>query len=609
MNFLQNLSTKQKIIIGAAVGGVILLIVVLALVLGGNKKPQEEVDAGHVTLFQQMQPKEAGEAAGKLKEARIEVKLTQEGTAIAVPKNKVDEARIILAMAGLPRDGVKGFEIFDKKDFMSTDFDKRMSYLRALNGELTRLVKKIDGVEDAVVYITMPEDQLFQKEKKPTTAAVMVKMAPYRTLQQGQIEGIAHMVASSVPGLNTDNVTITDSNGALLSGGFEANAGNQADRLAARQISLQMQIKQQMEGQMEERLTTLLDKLLGMGKSVVRVSIDLDFNKRTRRDSLMAPVRENGELVAGNRVQSEETTRGGSGGGVPGVQSNTPNYPSVPGESGNESSKRQSQESLAFNRQEELTTSASGNVKRMSIAVLVQGIRPERLEKLRQIIGTAAGADPARRDQVTVEEVTFDTSKIDELKKMMEEGKVGPGGKKLKGKSLAWTFVWGAAGAILFLLLILGLIRRATRKDENPFETLSSTLTDDSLPPFDQGALTGFDQGALPGFDDMSGMMGGMEDFQMQQSIPQAPADDGPFAFLYEVPPESIAEVLSAERPATVAGVLAQLDPNFAEAVIANMAPEVQGDVFNRMAQNPTLPAMTQRMISQTLRRKLGASV
>ncbi|HEY9765091.1 MAG TPA: flagellar basal-body MS-ring/collar protein FliF, partial [Chroococcales cyanobacterium] len=379
MNFLQNLSGRQKVLIGGGLALVVVLIIVLVAVLGGNKKPQadQEAGSGYVTLFQQMQPKEAGEAAGKLKEGRIDVKLTQEGTAIAVPKEKVDEARITLAMAGLPRDGVKGYEIFDKKDFMSTDFDKKMSYVRAINGELTRLVKKIDGVEDAVVYVTMPEDQLFQQEKKPTTAAVMIKMASFRVLQPGQIEGLAHMVASSVPGLNTDNVTITDANGTLLSGGFEANAGNQSDRLAARQISLQMQLKQQMENTLESRLTTLLDKLLGMGKSVVRVSIDLDFNKRTERNSLLAPVVANGEPVAVNRVQSEESNRGKGGSGVPGTTSNIPSYPSLPGEGGgNESSKKNSQESLAFNRQEQMVTSASGNITRLSSAVLVQGIRP-----------------------------------------------------------------------------------------------------------------------------------------------------------------------------------------------------------------------------------------
>jgi flagellar motor switch protein FliG len=128
--------------------------------------------------------------------------------------------------------------------------------------------------------------------------------------------------------------------------------------------------------------------------------------------------------------------------------------------------------------------------------------------------------------------------------------------------------------------------------------------SDESLPPFDQSSLGGFDQGqALPGYDNM-----GMD--EMQQLIPQAAqSDDGPFSFHYEVAPETIAEVLSSERPATIAGVLAQLDPNFAEAIIANMPPEIQGDVFNRMAQNPSLPAMTQRMISQTLKRKLGAQV
>lgn len=620
MNFLKNLSTQQKLIIGGGLGAVILIVLVLVVVMSSGKK-NEPVDAGFVTLYAQMSPKEAGEAAGKLKEEKIEVKLQQDGTALAVPKEKVDEARIALAMAGLPKDGVKGFEIFDKKDFMSTDFDKRVSLQRAINGELTRLVKKIEGVEDAAVYVNMPEDQIFAQERKPTTATVMIKMANFQELKQNQVEGIAHMVASAVPGLNTDNVTITDQNGALLSGGFEANAGTQADRQMARQLSLQMQLKQQMEGDVETRLTSLLDKLLGPGKSVVRVAIELDFNKRIVRSNLLRPVLSDGRPLPNNRTQSEESVQGGQSSGQPGASSNVPsvpNYPGVYGGGGNQTSKKNTQESMAFDRQEELFSTGSGNIKRMSIAVLVQGIKAERLDTLRQVIAAAAGADDARRDLVTVQEVTFDSSRLDEMRRMMAENKTAT--KKNTGKGIGWGIVWGVGGSLLLAVVLLAALRRMARKEENPFDTLSTLGGDESLPMFDQGALA-FDQGqALPGFD-MS---------EMQQMIPQQPmadpyadmsamgggmgggmsgGDDGPFNFLYEVAPETIAEMLSAERPATAAGVLAQLDPNFAEAVVTNLPPDLQGDVYNRMSQNPTLPSMTQRMISQTLKRKLGVQV
>lgn len=620
MNFFKNLSTQQKLIFGGGLGAVILIVLILVVVMSSGKK-NEPVDAGYITLYAQMSPKEAGEAAGKLKESKIDAKLQQDGTALAVPKEKVDEARIALAMAGLPKDGVKGFEIFDKKDFMSTDFDKKVSLQRAINGELTRLVKKIEGVEDAAVYVNMPEDQIFAQERKPTTATVMIKMTNFQELKQAQVEGIAHMVASAVPGLNTDNVTITDQNGALLSGGFEANAGSQADRQMARQLSLQMQLKQQMEGDVENRLTSLLDKLLGPGKSVVRVAIELDFNKRIVRSNLLRPVLSDGRPLPNSRTQSEESVQGNQSSGLPGVSSNVPSVPNYPGVSsgGNQTSKKNTQESMAFDHQEELLSTGSGNIKRMSIAVLVQGIKSERLDTLRQVIAAAAGADDARRDLVTVQEVTFDSSRLDEMRRMMADNKTAT--KKNTGKGIGWGIVWGVGGSLLLAVILLAALRRMARKEENPFDTLSTLGGDESLPMFDQGALA-FDQGqALPGFD-MS---------EMQQMIPQQPmgdsygdmsgmgsgmgsglggvGDDGPFNFLYEVAPETIAELLSAERPATVAGVLAQLDPNFAEAVVTNLPPDQQGDVYNRMSQNPSLPSMTQRMISQTLKRKLGVQV
>lgn len=638
MGFLANLSPQQRLLVfgGGGLGLLLVLaIVVIISVGGGNQNKGEpsakEQQSGYVEIFKHLEPKEQDEAAAALKAKKVkEFKFSEDGT-LLVAKDKEVEARVALGEAGVPKNPAsQGLEIFNKKDFISTDFDKKIAFMRALNGELTRLVRKVEGVDDATVLVNMPEDTLFQQEKKPVTASVMVKMEARKSLTAQQVEGIQHMVASAVPGLMTDNVTVVDDNGALLSSGLETNTGDQNERIVSRQIDQQMKVTRSMETDLQNSLQLLLDKLVGNGKSLVRVKLELDFNKRQVRNQLMAPVTSNGEPLPGNKMSSKETTKGsGHSGGVPGTAANVPTYPIMPGapggdrsNQGTETTRENSREQYQFNREDQIVQTASGNVKRMSIAVLLpESVKPEAVDKLKNVIATAAGADPARRDQVTVERVRFDTSLMDQLKDSLSKKETEKKNAAKKKGPVTWGLVlWGGVGATI-LMLIIALLTRRRRPTENPFEALTTSLEADSLPGFDQASLGGFQPEASLGYgqqeqlggeaygaQDAYGSPGGYEMPQQQVGATEG-VEDGPFNFLYNVAPESVAEYLSAERPATAAGVLAMLDSNFAETVIANMPPEVQTEVFNRLTQGASLPAMTQRMVSQNLRRKLGVPV
>ncbi|MBO9541852.1 flagellar M-ring protein FliF [bacterium] len=628
--------------IGIMAGVPVLLIVItlfigMAIGGGGKKQPTEEqLNKNDVVLYRRMSQLSAGEAAAKLQEERIPFKLVEDGTAISVPKDKSDKARVSLAAAGLPKDGDPGFSLFDKSDFISTDFDKKIKLLRAMNGEIKRLVKQVDGVEDAAAMVTMPEDSLFQTEKKPVTAAVMVKMQPKRSLTPSQVEGLTHLIASSVPGLLTDNVTITDDLGNLLTSGMEANAGNKEDRMVSRVLNMQMSLQRQKEQEIEQKLTTLLDKVVGSGKAVVRVSLELDFNKRLVRNTLKAAVTNgNGETVPLTKSEQTETVQGGGDGGAPGTVANVPTYPAIPSTPGGskEVTKKNLKEQPAFNEETQLVQPSSGNIKRMSIAVLIPDtLKQESADRLRIIIATAAGADPARRDQVNVERVRFDASTYDDLKKQLTEEETAEKTAK-KGQSVSWAIVWWIGGALLLIFLLLALLRRATRKEANPLDTLTASLGGEAeaLPMFDQQALGGFDPNAFPGLDMGQGgfMQPGMDQFggQFDQqggyadagydqqgyadmgAQAQAPQGGGAFDFMYEVSPDAAAAAFDGERPATIAGVLATLDPSYAEQVLQYLDPSIQEDVFNRVNQGATLPSMTARMASQNLKRKLGANV
>ncbi|MEB3298633.1 MAG: flagellar basal-body MS-ring/collar protein FliF [Candidatus Sericytochromatia bacterium] len=649
MGFLQNLSPQQRLAVFGG-GGVVLVLLVVGIVfavMSGGKKdePQaREQESGYEVVFRHLQPKEMDEAAAALKAQKIrEFKFTEDGT-LLVQKDKVVDARVALGEAQVPKNpNTQGLEIFNKKDFISTDFDKKIAFLRALNGELTRLVRKVQGVEDATVLVNMPEETLFQQEKKAVTASVMVKMEASRQLTAQQVEGIQHMVASAVPGLMTDNVTVVDDQGTLISSGLETNIGDQNERLVARAIDQQMKVTRAMEGELQTSLQLLLDKLVGNGKSVVRVRLELDFNKRQVRNRLLAPVTANGEPMSSARSVQRETTKNGVQGAAPGTTANLPSYPLLPGSpagqpgvaggggSGQESSRENIREQPAFNQEDQIVQTASGNIKRMSIAVLLpETVKPEAVDKLRAVIAAAAGADPARRDQVTVERVKFDTTLMDQLKEQLNKKEAEAKAAAKKKGAVGWNLViWGGVAAFIFAAIV-ALLSRRKRSSENPFDVLSSGLDADALPsgfegPGALGGLPTPDQlGALPGgipqgMPQMGGYDQEQADYGAQAAYgaPQqayggaqeAGGGETPFDFAYQVGPEQLADALSTERPATVAGVLAQLDASFAETVIASLPSDIQGDVFNRLSQGANLPSMTQRMVSQTLRRKLGVPV
>jgi flagellar M-ring protein FliF len=462
----------------------------------------------------------------------------------------------------------------------------------------------------------------------------MVKMQPKRVLTPSQVDGLTHLIASSVPGLITENVTITDDLGNLLTQGLEANAGNKEDRAISRILTMQMTLQRQKEQEIEQKLTTLLDRVVGQGKAVVRVSVELDFNKRLVRNVLKAPVTNNGETVAENRSEVTETTSGGEDGGVPGTSGNVPLYPAIPAApgGGKEVTKRNLREQPAFNEETQLVQPSSGNVKRLSIAVLVpDSLKPESADRIRLIVAAAAGADAARRDQVTVERVHFDTSVADQLRDQLDREKL-EGKKTPKGKAVSWQIVYGIGGALLLLFFIIAALRRAGRREANPLDTLSASLGGeaDALPPFDPQALAGMGQGlpglemgpggfTSPGYGNLGAfdpsMVGGgyggpgYGGGEPQADSAAAPASGGTFDFLYSVGPDQIATAFEGERPATIAGVLAAIDPGFAEQVLQYLDAGVQEEVFNRIQQGTSLPSMTARMAAQNLRRKLGVGV
>ena len=605
MNFFAELPAQAK----ALIGGLFALVVVLGAVAFWPRGAAGSAEGGapgaatpgYTVIYSNMEPKNAAEAGAELKSSFIPFQIIKEGTAIQVPSDKADEARVKLALKGLPKDADIGFsQLFGDKpnSFISTDFEKKVAFNRALNGELSRLIKKIEGVGAASVIINMPEDQLFSEERKPTTASVMVKQDATRKLNKQQVEGIQHLVASSVPGLKTNNVTVVSDTGSLLSDGMTENAGDVQDRLLAKALDRQMMLTRERENAVETKVQTLLDKIFGPGKSVVRVAVDLDFTQKKTKTRLFAPPADGaGRQAPTNSQKTTEKSNSGAPGGFPGTTSNVPRVPGYPLESvtnGNGTQYERTSESTqnaTYSMNDTLTEEEVGTVKRLSVTALIQGLPAERVPAMQQIVASTAGADVAGRgDQIVVQPVAFDTSQNDMLKQLLEqqeEAKKATTSKKKEG-GIPLSWVIGAAAVFLLLFLILAIVRLSNRKEDTT-DVLVNTL--------------GMDSGLPPNFDPNA--LGGYGPAEMTGSVPMA-GEEGPFGFLEQMDPEMVADLLTQERPGTSAGVLAQLNPGFADMVLSVMQPEVQEDLINRLQTNPQLPAFQAKQVASNLRRRLG---
>lgn len=201
------------------VGGVVLVVIFSAIFLfiRGCASSDFNRDPGYSVIYSNLDLKDAANVIARLKELKIPYTIREEGKAIAVPKAKVDEARLGLAEKNLPIGGSVGWEIFDETKMGATDFDRRIQLVRAISGELARTIRRIEGIDDVRVQVVIPETKLFAVAVAPVTASVLLRLRPGFELTPSKVNGIVHLVASSVENLQTENVTVIDDSGKILS--------------------------------------------------------------------------------------------------------------------------------------------------------------------------------------------------------------------------------------------------------------------------------------------------------------------------------------------------------------------------------------------------------
>jgi len=425
----QNLTTKQKTIIGTSTFSVIAFIVFL--VLYTNSK--ENTFDGYRVLFDNINPADSALIVEQLEKDNVPYKLLDEGT-IKVPKDFVYKERITIAALGIPKSSKVGFELFDKQDFGETDFAQRIKYLRALEGELARTIGSLTPIEDAKVHIALPKDTVFvEKETKPT-ASVVLTVSPNMRLNNKQITGIKNLIAASVSKLSSEQVQIVNQDGEALGG--DATNGFESDLVTA-----QIKYKSDYERAYEKKIEKVLAPVLGGKENVVaKVSIDFDFEQKDVVSEFYDP-----ESVVRSEQSTEESKEGGStkeNGGVPGAISNIGPVQGV--ENNKKDGEKYEKSSTTTNYEiSKKVTNIKGEfakIKRITASVVIDGkykakkdeagnkteelvyvpLEGSEIDAITNIVKNSFGYNEKRGDQVAVSNFEFNPPSANKPKDLAE---------------------------------------------------------------------------------------------------------------------------------------------------------------------------------------------
>ncbi|HMF77660.1 MAG TPA: flagellar basal-body MS-ring/collar protein FliF [Bryobacteraceae bacterium] len=461
-----SLSLQQKIMLALAV---------VAVLLGVPAWTRWQHERGFRPLFTNMAPEDAAAVIQKLKEGGVEHRLADQGATVLVPSEKVDEARLSLAGAGLPKTGRIGFELFDKTNIGLTDFSEHVNYRRALEGELERSLKVLSEIEQARVHISFPKDSIFLDSREPAKASVLVSLRPGVSLTPRNVLAITNLLASAVEGLSPEFVSVVDMQGTLLSRPHKAlDEVNSADGA--------LEYQHQVEKDLMLKVEATLGPLLGEGKFRVGVSADCDLSTSEQTDETYDPTRS----VMATSQKTEDLSSSGGIGGVPGTPSNLPRSTIKPmggvGSAGGVS-RRAENVSFETSRTVKQVKTPRGSIRRISAALLLdqplewqgKGTQrkrvnivpaPEKLKAIHDVVAGVLGIVPERGDQLVIESLAFEQTRA--LSESLDTAGT-PAGKGPAPKFYEDKRVLIGGGVVLVLAVAL-LVFKLLRKRE-PAET------------------------------------------------------------------------------------------------------------------------------------------
>ncbi len=382
---------QQKMVTGGALLLSSIIFIVIFVVLNGTN---------YITLYSNLSETDASKVINYLNTQKISYELADNGTTVKVPKNNLYEVRFSLAGKGILNSGVTGYEIFDESTIGMSEFLQKLNYKRALEGELVRTIVQQEGIEGARVLIVLPKKTVFRQEEEPPKASVVVKLAGSYTFSNSNTTAILNLVANSVEGLSPQNVILIDTKGRLLSKKIDDGQESVIN-------SKQYEIKQSVEQYLSKKVKSILNQVIGYGNSTVQVNAEFNFNQIEKTMETFDP--ESQVAISEQTIKNENLGTTPSDSTVESSQTSTTNY--------------------EINKTVQKVIEGTGNIIRLSVAVVVNDIEkevtkgegteivykprsPEQIKKLETIIKNAIGIDTDRGDQISLVNIPFETKDI-----------------------------------------------------------------------------------------------------------------------------------------------------------------------------------------------------
>lgn len=393
----------------AAIGAALLVVVVVFGMMMSRMSGQEMQ-----ILYSELDVQDANQIISQLQLMSIPFEVDNEGKTIKVAPTDIGKARMKMAEAGLPRAGSVGYEIFDKEQgFGTSNFVQNISRVRALEGELSRTIASIDIVRNARVHLVLPQRELFSRDKQEPSASIFLQLAGSAKLSKTQILAIQHLVASAVPGLTVNGVSIIDDKGNLIARGSE----HSGDTLA---VETAEEARVAFESRMKNQIESMLENIVGFGKARATVSAELNFDKTTKNSESFDP---ESQVARSTQTVEEAETSSEKENNVS-VQNNLPEAaPGAGSKSDTVRNATRTEETINYEISRVVTNEVrqSGTVKRLSVAILVDGTytedkdgkrtyAPRTEEQIAQIdtlVKSAIGYDANRGDTVEVVNMQF----------------------------------------------------------------------------------------------------------------------------------------------------------------------------------------------------------
>jgi flagellar M-ring protein FliF len=375
---VNSLSDFWERLSGPARAGLVIGVVAIGVAMGAAAWWLGRTD--YATLFSGLSSRDSAAMVEELEKAKVPYQLNEDGSAILVPSDLVPGTRLKLVSKDIPLQGGVGFELFNNSDVGVTDFAQKVNYLRALQGELTRTIVSIDGVQSARVHLVLPEHGLFRKPGSQAKASVTVAMKPGSRLEAGQIRGVQRLVAAAVPEVRAEDVTVLDQRGLALS----APAGEAGEAPAQEAVA---DGKRQLEDYLARKVSEVLDQAFGAHQSIVRVDAVLNLDQMKVTTESVLPSNVPGAAAAGVIVQEHESGPGAGGAGD--------------ATSGGASRNREVKYQVG--RRVEQVVTRPGAISKLNVAVIVRGhLDNQQLERVRDLVADAVGLNKVRGDVMAV---------------------------------------------------------------------------------------------------------------------------------------------------------------------------------------------------------------